>query len=103
MRILTAQQIKELRDIGCKDVMYYQEVIDWFRLERGIVLDVFQEFDSDNNSYTCLWEVDISKLKKYENPHSVLVEKCYEEYYDGMDAGIKAVVNYLKSDYYLGI
>ncbi len=68
----------------------YQQVVDWFRIKHGLVLDVFQEFNSEGEgSYTGKWEVDISELGKYRQPHIVVIEDVYDDYYAAWNRAIE--------------
>lgn len=71
----------------------YQQVIDWFREQHNLVLDVFQQFDEVNFKYTGKWQVDISELKNYKDPHIIVVEDVYDDYYDAWN---KAIAECLK-------
>lgn len=65
-----------------------QEAVDWFRTEHGLVLDVFQEFN-DVDAYTGKWEVDISELGKYKQPHIIVIEEVFADYYDAWNKAIE--------------
>lgn len=65
----------------------YQQLVDWFREEHEIVIDVFQEYDGDN-VYSGFWEVDISELKKYKQPHALVIEEVFVDYYEALNKAL---------------
>ncbi len=72
----------------------YQQVVDWFRISHGLVLDVFQEFNGED-AYTGFWEVDISELGVYKNPHKIIVEDVFEDYYKAWDKAIEEALKHI--------
>lgn len=73
----------------------YIQIVDWFRNEHKLVLDVFQQFDEVELKYTGKWEVDISRLGQYEQPHVIVVNEVYDDYYEAWNRGIKEILNYI--------
>lgn len=69
----------------------YQQAINWFREEHKLVLDVFQEFNG-TDAYTGKWEVDISELGDYKQPHRIVVDETYADYYEAWNAAIEAAL-----------
>jgi len=68
----------------------YQQATDWFRKKYGIVLDVFQQFDEAQQCYTGKWEVDVSQLNNYKDPHIVTITQVFDDYYVAWDTAIRA-------------
>jgi hypothetical protein len=66
----------------------YQQATDWLRETYGLVVDVFQEFDEEAQGYTGKWEVDISELQNYKEPHTVQIDTKFDDYYKAWEAGI---------------
>jgi hypothetical protein len=66
----------------------YQQIFDWFRIEHNLVLDVFQEFNGVD-AYTGFWEVDVSELKNYKQPHKLVIEEVFEDYYEALNKAIE--------------
>lgn len=69
-------------------VPLFQQVSDWFRIEHNLVLDVFQEFNGVD-AYTGFWEVDVSELKNYKQPHKLVIEEVFEDYYEALNKAIE--------------
>lgn len=91
----TFVEIMMKKDTDCVPSPMLQQAIDWFREAHGIVVDVFQQCDYEQGAYTGRWEVDISKLRRYESPHEVVVGETFEEYYQGVGKGIRAALEYI--------
>lgn len=66
----------------------YFQIIDWYRIEHNLVLDVFQEFNGVD-AYTGFWEVDVSELKDYKQPHKLVIEEVFEDYYEALNKAIE--------------
>lgn len=69
----------------------HQQVIDFFREKHNLVLDVFQEFNG-TDAYTGFWEVDISELRNYKQPHILVIEETFETYYEALNKAIESAL-----------
>ena len=73
----------------------YAQVVDWLREKHGLVVDVFQQFDEDKKCYTGMWQIDVSKLGKYEDPHQIIVTEVYDNYYTALKKAITETVSHI--------
>ncbi len=105
MEIFVPKDIdQKFRDLGIKPItvvyefqlkhtgILYWQIIEWFRINHGLVLDVYQEFDEDLNAYTNMWALDISKLHKYENPHIIEFTECFPDFHQAWNVLIEAAL-----------
>ncbi len=82
------------KDTDCIRAPMLQQAVDWFRVKHGIVIDVFQEFNG-TDAYTGYWELDISKLRKYESPHEIVVNQLFDDPYKGWIKGLEVALQYV--------